>query len=71
LFAANHVPIIDTTLFDNIQKSSIFLLYNITLESSANIRGVVRVFMIDRRLFIYIMKSKGSLWDSVLYCSPV
>jgi hypothetical protein len=46
LFAANHLPTRDTTLFDNIQKSSKFSLESMILVSSANIIGDARVFIV-------------------------
>jgi hypothetical protein len=45
LFAAKQLPIRDTTLFDNIQKSSKLLLEIMTLVSSANIIVAARVFI--------------------------
>jgi hypothetical protein len=58
LFVANHY-VEGTTLFDNIQKSSKFLLDIMILVSSANIIGAARVFIVGGRLFIKIMKRKG------------
>jgi hypothetical protein len=46
LLAANHLLIRDTTLFDNMQKSSKFLLEIMTLVSSANIMGIAKVFIV-------------------------
>jgi hypothetical protein len=50
-------------MFDNVQKSSKFLLGNITLVSSANIMGSDKVYTVGLRSFIYIMKSKGPRID--------
>jgi hypothetical protein len=52
LFAANHLPTRDTTLFDNIQKSFKFLPEIMMLMSSANITGAARVFIVGGRSFI-------------------
>jgi hypothetical protein len=52
LLAANHLPIRDTSLFDNMQKSSKFLLEIMTLVSSANIMGIAKVFIVGGRSFI-------------------
>jgi hypothetical protein len=52
LLAANHLIISDTTLFDNMQKSSKFLLEIMTLVLSANIMGIAKVFILGGRSFI-------------------
>jgi hypothetical protein len=52
LLAAKHLLIRDTTLFDNMQKSSKFLLEIMTLVSSANIMGIAKVFIVGDRSFI-------------------
>jgi hypothetical protein len=71
-FRENHLPIRDKTLFDNIQKSSKFLLEIMTLMSSAIIIGAARVFVVGRRSFIWIMKSKGPKIDPCeIPCSVV
>jgi hypothetical protein len=46
-------------MFDVAQKSSKFLLEIMTLMSSANIMGSVKVFIVGGRSFMYIMKNKG------------
>jgi hypothetical protein len=45
LLAAKHLFIRDRTLFDNMQKSSRFLLEIMTLVSLANIMGISKVFI--------------------------
>jgi hypothetical protein len=50
-------------MFDVAQKSSTFLLEILTLVSSANIMGSVKVFIVGGRSFMYIMKSKGPRID--------
>jgi hypothetical protein len=52
LLAANHSLIRDRTLFDNMQKSSRFLLEIMMLVSSANIMGIAKVFIVGGRSFI-------------------
>jgi hypothetical protein len=52
LLAANHLFIRDRILFDNIQKSSRFLLEIVTL-ASANIMGIAKVFIVEGKV-IYI-----------------
>jgi hypothetical protein len=52
LLAANHLLIRDTTLFDNMQKSSKFLLEIVTLVSSVNTVGIAKVFIVGGRSFI-------------------
>jgi hypothetical protein len=47
LLAASHSLIRDRTLFDNMQKSSRFLLEIMMLVSSANIMGIVMVFILE------------------------
>jgi hypothetical protein len=55
-------------MFDVAQKSSKFLLEIMTLVSSANIMGSVKififfiVFIVGGRSFMYIIKSKGPRW---------
>jgi hypothetical protein len=72
LFIANHLPIRDTILFDNIQKSSKFLLGITVVMSSANIIGAARLFNVGGRSFIEIMKSKGPKIDPCrIPCSVV
>jgi hypothetical protein len=63
LLAANHLLIRGKTMFDNMQKSSRFLLEIIMLVSSANIMGIAKVFIVGDRSFIYVMKSKGPKID--------
>jgi hypothetical protein len=50
-------------MFDDAHKSSKFLLEIMTLLSSANIMGSVKVFIVGGRSFMYIMKSKGHRID--------
>jgi hypothetical protein len=53
-------------MFDDAQKSSKFLLEIMTLVSSENIMGSVKVFIIfivGGRSFMYIIKSKGPRID--------
>jgi hypothetical protein len=52
LLEANHLLIRDTTLFDNMQKSSKFLLEIMTLVSSANSMGVAKEFIVGGRSFL-------------------
>jgi hypothetical protein len=63
LLAANYSLIRDRTLFDNMQKSSRFLLEIMMLVSSANIMGTAKVFIVGGRSFVQIMKSKGPKID--------
>jgi hypothetical protein len=50
-------------VFDIVEKSSKFLLANITLLSSVNKMGSDKVFIVVGRSFIYVMKSKGPKID--------
>jgi hypothetical protein len=50
-------------MFDILQKSSNFLPEIMTLESSANIVGLAKVFIVGGRSFMYIMKSKDPRID--------
>jgi hypothetical protein len=52
LLAANHSLIRDRTLFDNMQKSSRFLLEIMMLVSSANIMSTAKVFIVGDRSFV-------------------
>jgi hypothetical protein len=42
-------------MFDVAQKSSTFIIEIMTLVSSANIMGFVKVFIVGGRSFMYIM----------------
>jgi hypothetical protein len=64
LLAANHLLLRYTTLFDNMQISSRFLLEIMMLVSSSNIMGTAKVLLVEVRSFTQIMKSKGPKIDS-------
>jgi hypothetical protein len=63
LLAANHLLIRDRTLFDNMQKSSRFILEIVILVSSANIMSIAKVFIVGGGSFVQIMKNKGTKID--------
>jgi hypothetical protein len=49
--------------YDVAQKSSKFVLEIMTLVSSVNIMGSVKVFFVGGRSFMHIVKSKGPRID--------
>jgi hypothetical protein len=63
LLAANHLIIKERTKFDNVQKSSKFLLEIMTLVSSANNTVSDTEFVLRGRTFMNIMNNRGSRTD--------